>query len=131
MAAYSASLMPRPASQPAQAMRDGSEEARTLFTGACGGCHAADAPMTRDGAPALSLSTAVNAPTPRDVIQIILHGIPWREGKAAPYMPQFATLLTDAQIAALAGYLRTHYSDQPAWTDLAAEVAKVRHDGGA
>ena len=73
-----------------------------MFAGACGGCHGADAPMTRDGAPSLALSSAVNAPTPQGVIQIILHGIPWREGKPAPYMPSFASALTDAQVADLA-----------------------------
>jgi mono/diheme cytochrome c family protein len=82
--------------------------------------------MTRDGAPSLALSTLVNAPTPQGAIQVILHGIPWREGKSAPYMPSFAFALTDAQIADLAGYLREKYSDKPAWSDLPAEVAKAR-----
>jgi len=50
------------------------------------------------------------------VIQMILNGIPWREGRAAPYMPSFALALTDAQVAAIAAYLRTTYSDKPAWT---------------
>ena len=100
--------------------------AQAMFAGACGGCHAADAPMTRDGAPSLALSSAVNAPTPKAVIQIILHGIPWREGKPAPYMPSFASALTDAQVADLAAYLRATYSDKPAWSDLPAEVAKAR-----
>jgi mono/diheme cytochrome c family protein len=68
----------------------------------------------------------VNAPTPRGVIQIILNGIPWREGKSAPYMPSFAAALTDAQVADLAAYLRAAYSEKPVWSDLPAEVAKAR-----
>jgi mono/diheme cytochrome c family protein len=124
MAIYIAALMPKntapepPAPPPA---------ANPVFAGACAGCHGTDAPMTRNGAPSLALSSAVNAPTPRGVIQTILHGIPWRDGQAAPYMPSFAAVLTDAQIADLAAWLRQTYSGKPAWTDLPAEVAKLRN----
>ncbi|WP_428542309.1 c-type cytochrome [Rhodopila sp.] len=129
MAIYLASLMPQSAApQSARAVeaRSADPAARAMFDGACGGCHGADAPMSRDGAPSLALSTAVNAPTPRGAIQIILHGIPWRETRPAPYMPSFAAVLTDAQVAQVAGYLRAAFSSKPAWSDVAAEVAKAR-----
>ncbi len=129
MAVYVASMMPNETklANVATLPRDAADHpARAIFAGACGGCHAQDAPMTRDGAPSLALSSAVNAPTPAGAIQIILQGIPWREGKAAPYMPSFASALTDAQVAQLAGYLRATYSDRPAWSNLPAEVAKAR-----
>jgi mono/diheme cytochrome c family protein len=139
IATYIASLMPPPAaapSAPEPKRHDADPQAAALFAGACGGCHGADAPMRRtDGvgdavAPSLALSTAVNAPTPLGVAQIILHGIPWREGTAAPYMPAFASALTDQQVAALAGYLRATYSDKPAWSDVAAAVTTARNGGG-
>ena len=126
IATYVASLMPKTAPEPVMARAGGDPHAAAIFAGACAGCHGADAPMTRAGAPSLALSTAINAPTSRGAIQMILHGIPWREGKSAPYMPSFAAVLTDAQVADLAGYLRTKYSDKPAWSDLPAEVAKAR-----
>ncbi|MEA2736954.1 MAG: hypothetical protein QOH05_261 [Acetobacteraceae bacterium] len=126
MAVYIASLMPKTVAEPVTPRGGGDEKAGAMFAGACGGCHGADAPMTRDGAPSLAFSSAVNAPTPRGAIQIILHGIPWREGKAAPYMPSFASALTDEQVADLAGYLRATFSEKPAWSDLPAEVAKAR-----
>ena len=122
MAVYIGSLMPSAAPQLVTA-RTGNDP---LFAGACGGCHAADAPMTQAGAPSLTRSAAVNAPTPQSAIQIILHGIPWREGKSAPYMPSFGPALTDAQLAQLVAYLRSTYSDKPAWNDIPAEVAKAR-----
>jgi mono/diheme cytochrome c family protein len=99
-----------------------------LFTGACGGCHGADAPMTQAGAPPLSVSAALTAPTPQSAIRIVLQGIPWREGKAAPYMPAFADALTDPQVAHLVAYLRAHYSHLPPWSDIQAAVAKARED---
>ena len=138
MAVYVASLMPQgPHTIPSHtvpphpAQVSGAETATTaIFTGACGACHGSDAPMTRNGAPSLALSTAVNATTPRNVIAIILHGLPWQEGHAGPYMPGFADALTDAQVAALAAYVRAQYTDRPPWPHLAAAVRAARHDGG-
>ncbi len=141
IAVYIAALMPpaRPAAPPRPAPVSTSDSTTgAIFAGACGACHASDAPMTRDGAPSLALSTAVNAKTPRNVIAIILHGLPWRDGHAGPYMPGFADALTNAQIAALAAYVRAQYTDRPPWPHLAqavraarqATVRAARHDGG-
>ncbi len=105
-------------------------EAKPIFEGACGACHAADAPMSHAGAPSLALSTAINAPTSRGVVDVILHGLPWREGHAGPYMPAFAAALTGAQIAALTVYLRARYSDRPAWQDVNETVRAARHQEG-
>lgn len=125
IAVYVASMMPKAASAGA-AHGVGDPAAAAIFAGACGGCHGADAPMTGDGAPSLALSSAVNAPTPTGVIQVILHGIPWRDGQVAPYMPAFASALTDAQVAEIAAYLRATYSDKAGWSDIPAAVAKAR-----
>jgi nicotinate dehydrogenase subunit B len=105
-------------------------DAKPIFDGACGACHAADAPMTHTGAPSLALSTAINAPTSRGVVDVILHGLPWREGHAGPYMPAFAAALTDAQVAALTAYLRARYSDRPAWQDVNETVRAARRQEG-
>jgi mono/diheme cytochrome c family protein len=99
-----------------------------VFAGACGACHAADAPMMRDGAPSLALSSAVNAPTSLNVVETILHGIPMREGVRGPFMPAFAASLTDAQVAALATYVRARFSDKPAWTDVDEQVRHARQE---
>jgi mono/diheme cytochrome c family protein len=132
IAVYIASLTPpvpavpppptpnRPAVDPA---------ASAMFDGACGACHGADAPMTRGGAPSLALSTAVNGPTARNVVEVILHGLPWREGHAGPYMPAFSGALTDAQVATLAAYVRTRYSDQPAWRDITPSIQAAKRQG--
>jgi mono/diheme cytochrome c family protein len=86
--------------------------------------------MTRNGAPPLGLSTAVSAPTARNVVDLILYGIPWREGHAGPYMPAFSATLTDNQVAELATYVRARYGDQPAWPDVEATVREARRQGG-
>ena len=64
-------------------------------------------------------------------LRALLRGIPWREGSATPYMPAFATALTDEQVAGIAGYLRRRFSDKPAWPDLPAQVKAARREGGA
>jgi mono/diheme cytochrome c family protein len=133
MAVYIASMMPPPgntaAAPPApRAIADPASQA--LFAGSCGACHATDSPMMRSGAPSLALSTAVNGPSPRDVVRVILGGLPMREGHAGPYMPGFASELTDAQIAALAAYVRARYTDKPEWADIEATAREARKQGG-
>ncbi len=131
IATYIASFMPHPDAITTAARFQEDPAGKALFAGACAACHADDAPMTRNGAPSLGFSTAVNAPTAQPVIQAILHGIPWREGKPTPYMPAFAPALTDTQIAQLAAYLRARYTGKPAWTGIETELAKARQKGEA
>jgi mono/diheme cytochrome c family protein len=148
MAVYVSSLTPKTAPPPAPPRPAADRQSRALFEGACSGCHAADAAGVRGadaagvrgadaagvrtsagaraGTPLLTLSNAVNAPTADSMVHIILNGIPWREGKAAPYMPGFGDALTDAQITDLAVFIRATFSDKPAWTEVATNVAKAR-----
>jgi mono/diheme cytochrome c family protein len=134
VAVYIASLMP-PSSDPASPdpgpRPAANREASAMFDGACGACHAATAPMTRGGAPVLGVSTSVNAPTSRNVVDVIMQGIPFREGRAGPFMPAFGSALTDAQIATIAAFVRARYTSQPAWADIDAAVRAARRQGGA
>jgi mono/diheme cytochrome c family protein len=45
-------------------------------------------------------------------------------------MPAFADSFTDSQIAEIAGYLRSRYTDHPAWPKLREAVAEAREEGG-
>jgi mono/diheme cytochrome c family protein len=141
IAVYIASRMPVVSSPSGMAMAEPSSpqppprrmldtKSSAIFAGACAACHGGDAPMTRNGTPSLALSTAVNAATPRDVVNIILDGLPWREGQAAPYMPGFAGVLTDADIADLAAYVRARYTTRRPWHDVAAAAQTARQEGG-
>lgn len=104
-----------------------------LFAAACANCHGPAAPLTRlAGRPALARSSAVLGDDPANFIQTVLHGIPWRRpapgGPAAAYMPPFAAVLSDAQVADLAAWVRTDLADRPAWPDVAAASAKLRKE---
>lgn len=135
MALYLADLMTTPARSPA--IDRGAEAAArhpqgaALFAGACAGCHDAGAPMMRLGRPALTLGTPLHEDDPRDTIQIVLQGLDPPVGAAGPSMPAFASSFTDAQVAEIAAYLRTRFSDRPAWSKLPAAVKAARKEAAA
>jgi mono/diheme cytochrome c family protein len=70
----------------------------------------------------LSLSTAITADDPSNFIQTVMQGV-GGAGVPGPYMPGFATALTDNDIALLATYVRRTRSDRPAWANLPAAIA--------
>jgi len=132
IAVYVASLMDAAdaaAAEPADADDTAQRRGATLFAGACAGCHGADAPRTLAGRPPLALTTSVNAASPRNAIQFVLHGMQRPPGERGSYMPGFDAMLTDDQVAAVLAYVRARYSPRPAWRDLPAQVARIR-DGG-
>jgi mono/diheme cytochrome c family protein len=94
-----------------------------IYAGACADCH--DRGRDKEGgALQLPLAIALCLPTPANLIHITRDGILPREHEAQPWMPEFATALTEEQIADLAVYLRT-LTDKPAWQDVRAEVRKL------
>ena len=103
-------------------------EGAVIFAGACAGCHGAGAPMMLGGRPSLALGSSVTAPTPRNATQTILYGLQPQPGERGPWMPGFASTLSDAQIAAVLRYLRARFADRPAWTGLDAAVHDIRQD---
>jgi nicotinate dehydrogenase subunit B len=109
----------------AQAAPDGA----AIFAGACAGCHDSDAPRVMAGRTSLAASTAVNAVSPRNTVQIVMHGVQPPEGERGAYMPGFATILTDAQVSDLVAYVRVRFSPQPAWRDLEPQVHDIRKGG--
>ncbi len=103
-------------------------EGAVIFAGACAGCHGAGAPMMLGGRPSLALGSSVTAPTPRNATQTILYGLQPQPGERGPWMPGFASTLSDAQIAAVLRYLRARFADRPVWTGLDAAVHDIRQD---
>jgi mono/diheme cytochrome c family protein len=118
------------APQSGSADQAGLRSGAVLFTAACASCHGVGAPMsTLADRPSLSQSTAVNAASPRDAVRLILDGIRWEGSASTRFMPSFAAMLTDAQIADLANYTRARYSTRAPWPALDANaVAKIRKE---
>jgi mono/diheme cytochrome c family protein len=104
----------------------------TLFAASCAQCHGPAAPMQSIGErPTLAFSTAVNAATPRNAVQMILSGNGWHGEDSENYMPAFSQIYDDQQIADLAAYVRATYSQRGPWQDVEAMAAKVRKENNA
>lgn len=78
--------------------------------------------------PSLKTSTAVNAATPRNAIQMILNGNGWNGEDRMNYMPAFGEMLTDQQIADVTAYIRSNYTANAAWTDIERSVSDLRKE---
>jgi mono/diheme cytochrome c family protein len=99
--------------------------ADAIYAGACGVCHDAP-PGAASRALPLTVSTSLREQDPRNVLNVIVHGITRRPGASGPFMPAFDGTLTDAQIADLAAYARSRFSNAPAWSDLNETLTKIR-----
>jgi mono/diheme cytochrome c family protein len=96
-----------------------------IYASACATCHEAGRPLPYGGVN-LSLSTAINGPDARNATNTILSGLRPVQGERSPIMPPFAASMSDDQLVSLLKYLRSRFSDQPAWTDLEKIVHEAR-----
>lgn len=106
------------------------DHGRQVFAGACAECHGEGSPMRGAmGRPALAMSSAVFGPTPRNAIMTIREGLAWpsQPGTTA-YMPPFADVLSDRQIADLLAYLRSTSPHAAPWPGLDEQVAHLREN---
>jgi len=98
-----------------------------LFASACASCHGPGAPMTAVSRyPALKTSPAVLGQQPTNFLQTVLHGVPLKNAPVPIYMPAFADMLSDQQIASLAAYVRADLAQQPAWQHVADQSKTIR-----
>ncbi|EIF33152.1 cytochrome c, mono- and diheme variants family [Burkholderia sp. Ch1-1] len=104
----------------------------TLFAASCAQCHGPAAPMQSIGErPTLAFSTAVNAATPRNAIQMMLSGNGWHGEDSENYMPAFSQIYDDQQIADLAAYIRATYSQRGPWQDVETTAVRLRKENNA
>jgi mono/diheme cytochrome c family protein len=96
----------------------------SIYADACATCHDAGAAPSVKTVP-LAQTTSVNAPDPRNVIHIVLNGIWPQGGEAGALMPGFAGELTLQQTAAVIEYMRSRFSDRPAWNDVPEELRAI------
>ena len=108
------------AESPAEATGD---EGAVLFEGACAGCHNSGTRGVR-----LENSTAVTDVVPANIVRVVTDGLNPIDGEPSRAMPGFRGALSAAQTVALVRYVRARYSRAPPWSDLEAEVNKVRSE---
>jgi mono/diheme cytochrome c family protein len=98
----------------------------TVYDGACARCHDLGRTVSSEGALRLPLAVAVYDPDPRSLIQIIRLGIIPPLSQPGRWMPAFGATLTDDQLTALLGYLRSRAADAPPWPGLAKSVRDTK-----
>ncbi len=97
-----------------------------IYQAACAICHDSGRPLPFGGVD-LSLSSGPSAPEPRNVVNMVLWGLPASDGRSGPIMPGFANVLSDSQIADLLAYLRARFGNKPAWSEVDKTIADARN----
>jgi mono/diheme cytochrome c family protein len=97
-----------------------------VYAGACAACHDRGRGVSSAGALPMPLAVAVYDADPRSLLRIVREGIEPMEGRRGRWMPAFGAALTDAQLEALAAYLRRHAAHAPPWPGLARAVRDTR-----
>lgn len=125
-----------PASLPAveASIRAGRPDARyrrdtgqQLYASACASCHySSSGDNLRADRPDLGINTSLWLDDPANLLRVILDGVKSSEGTHGVVMPAYREALDDAQIAAIAGYLRASRTNLAPWTDLEARVKTLR-----
>ena len=102
--------------------------AQRMFETACAACHHdGDGPRLLGVNTPLALSSKLTSDWPDNLIRTILEGVREPATRDIGFMQGFGDVLSDAQIADLAAYMRARYAPQAsAWADLPAQVARVR-----
>lgn len=94
----------------------------------CGACHAPNGEGVAAVAPPLRESSFAQAANPRSVIRLILEGGQSATTDAFPMnhsMPAFGWKLDDAQVAAVARFIRNRFGNRASVVE-AADVAAIR-----
>jgi mono/diheme cytochrome c family protein len=101
------------------------EEGAAIYRTACLDCHDGRQALPFGGLP-LALSLGLNGESPRNLINVIVHGLSPAEAGTTPMMPGYAGALSDAQIETLVQWLRANLTDKPAWHDVAKLIKESR-----
>jgi nicotinate dehydrogenase subunit B len=102
--------------------------AQRMFDSACAACHHdGNGPTLLGVNTPLALNSNLTSERPDNLLRTILDGVREPASRDVGFMPAFREALDDAQIAELAGYMRTRFAPQaPAWKDLPQSVARLR-----
>ena len=101
------------------------EPGQAIFQGGCATCHAAGSPRVLAGQPLLSHTRAMTGADPAHAIGLILNGHEPPPEQRGAWMPAYADVLSDAQVADVLAWLR-QAAGAPPWTDLTERVHALR-----
>jgi mono/diheme cytochrome c family protein len=118
-------MVPAGDSQVAPPAGDTDDPGAAIYAAACAICHEAGRALPYGGLD-FRLSTAVNAPSPQNIVNVVLFGLPPADGEASSVMPAFGGALDDRQIAELLGYMRARFSGRGPWDGVQEMVRRTR-----
>jgi mono/diheme cytochrome c family protein len=107
-----------------------SDEGALIYAATCSGCHQGPRAAPFGGID-FALSSNINGPSAKNLTNVVLNGLPAAGSKQSPIMPGFANAMDDHQVAALAHYLRAHFTDKPPWTDIDKSISDARANARA
>jgi mono/diheme cytochrome c family protein len=123
--------LPQTAAEPVAGPRAGPTMAARgakVYRDRCAACHGDRGEGVADAYPPLAGNRAVTLPVTANLVQVVLHGgfPPSTAGNPRPFgMPPFATVLSDAEVAAVLSHIRASWgNDAPAVSELS--VAQQR-----
>lgn len=96
-----------------------------IYTATCAPCHESRRAVPYGGID-LARSTGPNGPTARNLINVVLWGLPPSNGLRSPIMPGFSEAMSDEQLRALVTYVRQRFGDGPAWTNIDQDIRDAR-----
>lgn len=88
------------------------ELGKRLFEGDCAGCHQWDGAGRQTKYASLKGSHSVNDTDGLALVQVILNGTELNVNGTRQFMPGFATVYSDKDVAALANYMLSHFGDK-------------------
>jgi mono/diheme cytochrome c family protein len=131
VAGRATSDLPEPRTNPAPALQaEGlaasvGPQGKTVYEGACAGCHGWTGISPVIPFATLIGTRAVNDPTANNVAQVIIGGGPRHTASDPSNMPAFGSVYSDAEIASVANYVTSRFGVKASGLT-AAQVAKLR-----
>jgi mono/diheme cytochrome c family protein len=106
------------------ALADARNHGATVFAANCAGCHQTNGKGSPPMIPALAGNDSVMARAPSNVIGAVLIGLASLNN--GPAMPSFAASLSNAEIAAVANYVRVQWGNTATANATAQDVIRAR-----
>jgi mono/diheme cytochrome c family protein len=97
-----------------------------IYLAHCAECHDRPGATPQSARSPIGLATSLWMEEPNNFVRIMLDGIQREDGVPGATMPGFRDRLNDAQMAAIASYLRTSRTVLTPWGDIEVMVGRIR-----
>jgi mono/diheme cytochrome c family protein len=110
-----------PAGGPPPSGDEALDRGLATFVRVCANCHRSGT----DAAP-LGLLASINGPDPSNLIHAVVEGIRPPAASVGKSMPAFGGTLPERDLLDLVVFVRSHFSQKPAWTNVGERIREIR-----